>query len=141
MLENYLIHINWLGFAMAAAAYWVIGSLWYSVLFGKAWTAELAKNNISIGQPDGKEVGGKMIGTFMYSAVAVFALNYLVWISGSVNLQAGLKLGAFAGLCIGFTPMAVAYLWVNRSFKLLLIDGMYHVAGMTAAGALLAWWR
>ena len=33
--------INWLGVGLGAVAFFAVGALWYTVLFGKAWQREL----------------------------------------------------------------------------------------------------
>ena len=33
--------MNWLAVFCAGLAYWLVGAIWYSVLFSKAWRGEL----------------------------------------------------------------------------------------------------
>jgi len=141
MFEQYLEDQNFLALIAAAIAYWGIGSLWFGPLFGKIWMAELGKNNITIQRPESKAFAGMMISSFIYNLLTTFAISYLVFNPGSILIPAALKMGALLGVCISFASLGVTYLWVSRTWKLLLIDGSYHVAGVMAATLILSQWR
>lgn len=141
MFEQYLQDQNFLALAVATLAYWAIGSLWFGPVFGKAWMAELEKNQIKISRPDSKAFAGMMISSFIYNLLTCFALSYLVFNTGSILLPAALKIGALLGVCVSFASLGVTYLWVSRTWKLLLIDGSYHIAGVMAATLILSQWR
>lgn len=141
MFNQYLQDQNFLAMVIAGIAYWAIGAVWFSFLFGKPWMAELEKAGMKIQRPDSKEFTGMMIGTFIYIILIVFALSYIVFITGCVNLSAALKMGALIGLCISWTSIGVTYTWVKRSMKLLALDAGYHSVGVMVATIILSLWK
>jgi hypothetical protein len=40
--------MNWLAIICAAVAYWILGWLWYSALFGKIWVAGLEQHGVKL---------------------------------------------------------------------------------------------
>ena len=50
---------------VSAAAYWLLGALWYSVLTGNAWENELRKQGITIKDPTKKELIRKLALSFL----------------------------------------------------------------------------
>src|SRR5438067_8505903 len=90
--------MNWIAIICAAAAYWVIGAIWYMLLFGKMWAAAIQQHGVKI---DGSGMGAKMIGNFICNFVAAAIMARLISRTGITELGYGLKLGAGVGL--GFT--------------------------------------
>ncbi|MFI5155005.1 MAG: DUF1761 domain-containing protein [Chitinophagales bacterium] len=141
MFSLFLSHAHWLAIFVSAIAYFALGSLWYSALFGKRWSAEVAKHGIVIKEPDKKQIGNKMGQTFLYNLIVVFSLAYLVFVSGSYTWLAGAKLGLLCGLGFGSMAIAISCIWESRSFALIAIDCGYALAGMIICGAILAAWH
>src|SRR5712692_4464601 len=54
--------MNWLAIICAAAAYWIIGAIWYMALFGKIWAAGIQQHGVKL-EPSG--MPAKMIGNFI----------------------------------------------------------------------------
>ena len=63
MLSAFLSHANFLSILVAALAYFAMGSLWYSVFFGKTWVAEVEKTGVKLKQPEKKDIPVKMFST------------------------------------------------------------------------------
>ena len=121
----------------AAVLSFVIGGLWYSpILFGKAWMREAG-----IGEERARNA--KMGQVFGLAALAslVMAFNLAAFIGPKASLQFGL----FAGFATGFgwvtMALGVIYLFEQRSLRLWIINGGYHVVTFTLMGALIGAWR
>lgn len=141
MFNQYLQQLNIVALAASGVLYWALGMLWYSVLFGKAWKTALASTGLNLENPEKKEMAGMMIGSLLYNYLTVFAVSYLVFITGCVNLAAAVKMGGLLGACIAWTSIGTVYTWEKRSLKHLAIDGGYHVFGITMCSVILALWR
>lgn len=141
MFNQYLQDQNFLALAVAALVNWIIGSAWFSILFGKPWMQEVEKTGYKLEKPSSKEFGGMMIGTFIYTLVITFALSYIIFVTGCINFASALKMGALIGLCISWATIGITYTWVKRSMKLLAIDAGYHTVGVIAASLILGLWR
>ena len=63
--------MNWLPIVCAAAAYWIIGAIWYMALFGKMWAAAIQQHGVTL-QRSG--MAAKMIGNFLANLVAAVVM-------------------------------------------------------------------
>lgn len=126
---------------VSAAAYFVLGSLWFSILFGNVWSKEVEKHGVKINQPTGKDIGIKMFQTFIGNLIAAVAMAILVHMSRSSTWQSGFHLGFICGIGFAAASIVIAYTWESRSFKLMAIDFGYPVVGITVCGVILSVWK
>jgi formate/nitrite transporter FocA (FNT family) len=141
MLQSFFEHANYWAILTAAAAYFVVGSLWFSLLFGNTWSKEVAKYGVQIKEPTGKEISQKMIQTFIGNIIGALAIAILVYLTGISGWSAGLKLGLLCGFGFAASAIVIAYTWESRSFKLMAIDFGYPVVGFTACAIILSLWK
>ena len=133
-----LLAMNWIAILCAAAAYWIIGAIWYMALFGKIWAAAIQQHGVKLEQSG---MAAKMIGNFICNLVAAIIMARLIARTGIADVGHGIKLGAGVGLGFSATALTIQYLWESKPFKVWLIDGSYHFLGCIALGAILAVWR
>jgi fluoride ion exporter CrcB/FEX len=126
---------------VSGVAYWLIGSLWYSALFGKTWAKELTKLGIKIKEPKKKELISKILVTFFLNLLGAFAVAIVVKALQITTLPAAIALGLTLGVCFTATTLGVCYLWESRSWKLTLIDITYPILGILASSIILTLWR
>jgi hypothetical protein len=141
MLASFLSHANYWAIAVSAISYFILGSLWFSLLFGKLWSNEVQKHRINIKDPAKNEIALKMLQTFLGNLFAAFSIAYLIYITGIANWKAGLRMGLLCGLGFAAAAICIAYTWESRSLKLLLIDCGYAVVGITLCGIILSIWH
>ena len=140
MNTEFLSHVNWLAVIVATIAYFLLGALWYSVLFGKKW-AQLVKLDTS--NPDMKKgMGGMMISTFVLTLLICFGLEVLVIKFNFVQeVSYGIKLGLLTGLAFATTAVSIHYIYESKPTNLYLINNGYHVLGHVIAASILVLWR
>lgn len=132
-------HLNWLAILTAAIAYFALGAIWYSALFGKKW---VTYHGINVEDPAMKKgVAATMLSSFFLMAVAVFCLAMLVSRLQLTEAVSGLKLGLITGVGIAATAVSIGYLYTKKPIGLHLIDGMYHVLGNVVAAVILCVWQ
>ena len=141
MLQNYLHQVNLWAILIAALAYFLLGSLWFSALFGGIWSKEVERLGILIKDPPKGVIAAKMIQTFVGNLLAAFSMGYIVFISHSYNWLAGMKLGLLCGIGFAAVAMIIAYTWESRSMKLQIIDTGYAIIGITVCGIIIGAWR
>jgi Protein of unknown function (DUF1761) len=141
MFSSFLSHVNYWAILLAALAYFMLGSLWFSVLFGKIWMKEVEKQGVKISEADKKNIPAKMVQTFLYNVLAAFAIAYIVYVVGVFRWVIGLKLGLLCGIGFAFAGIGIAYTWESRSFKLVMIDCGYAIVGIGLCGAIIAAWH
>ena len=131
--------MNFLAIICAAIAYWILGWLWYSVLFGKIWSAGLERHGTKI------QMGGmalKMIGTFVGNLIAAVVMaRILQRMGGKMELLHGLRVGAGVGIGFSATALTIQDLWESKPFKVWWVDASYHIVGCIILGLILVVWR
>lgn len=139
MNSSLLTDMNWLAILAATAAYFALGAIWYSGLFGKRW---VAYHKINVEDPEMKKgVAGIMLSSFVLMAVTVICLSVLVNRLGLNEPFSGVKLGLFTGVGFAATAISIGYLYTRKPFGLHLIDGLYHIAGQIIAAVILCAWQ
>ncbi len=130
--------MNWLAILCAALAFWVLGSVWYSILFGKMWATAVEQRGLKMERGG---MGPKMIGTFLGNLVAAVVMQRLIARVGSVDAIHGFRLGIGVGLGFSATTITVAYIWQSQPFRVWLIDIAYYTLGAGLLGLILAAWH
>ncbi len=120
---------------IAAVAAFLLGFLWYTALFGKAWQKETGVTDEQAQSGMGITHGG----AFLMMIVIAFGINIIV------NLHAPedqtFVHGGFHGLLTAvfyaIPAMVIHYLYQKKSFKLILIDGGYLILFFALMGGVL----
>ena len=142
MLNQFLSHANWLAIVVAALAYFALGSLWFSALFGKQW---MTLNGIPEPTPEKREEMKKlmmplMLKTFVMGAVLAFAIGLVSMSIGVQRATTGIKLG-LALSTVGVIPLIMADMYLMKPLKLWFIDAGYHVLGIILMSIIIAVWH
>lgn len=125
--------INLLAVIAATAAFWLVGALWYGLLFGRLWQRETGMTE----PPSGKRMALVMGLTLAFEMLVVLTLAHLV---ARTNPAPHVVLMMAAGFAVTvMTPaIGINYLHQRKSLALFLIDAGHFLAGMVAAGGVLA---
>ena len=138
MDTSILSNINWLAVLVAGAAYFMLGALWYSVLFGKAW---IKLSGVNVNDPNAKKgAGAIMFASFILMLVASIGLALLISKIGTYTWMTGAKTGLVAGVCFSVTGISISYLYEKRPMGLHLINGAYNTIGCIIAGIIISVW-
>jgi hypothetical protein len=118
----------------AAVSSFLLGGLWYSpILFGGAWVRENG-GQMQQGHP------AKVFGiSFLFSLLA--AACFAVWLGPAPVLADALKAGALVGIGFVAASFGINYQFAQRTFKLWLIDGGYHVLQFLLFALVLGLWH
>jgi hypothetical protein len=142
MLNQFLSTANWLAIIVAAIAFFALGSLWFSVLFGKQW---MALNGIPEPTPERREEMKKlmmpmMLKTLVMSLVLAFLISFLGFTAAIHGLMAGIKFGLALGV-IAIIPLIMADMYLMKPLRLWFIDAGYHLIGIVLMSIILAVWQ
>lgn len=136
------IHINFTAVLVAVVANFILGFLWYTPLFGKAWAREIGLDT-SV-KPTGAEMAKGMtimvIGNFFMAYV--LAHNIAAWsfvpgmeempiVSTVLNTTVFTWLGFYLPVDIGVVA------WERKSWKLFAINTGYHFMMLLVAAIIL----
>lgn len=126
--------MNLLTIVLAALAFFIVGALWYGVLFGKAWQR-------AAGLSDAQVQGGNMV--LIFGLTLAFELLIALVLAHQFAMT-GASDRAIMMISIGFgafvmTPaIGINYLYQRKSGSLFAIDAGHFILGMAAMGGVFA---
>ena len=118
------------GVVLAALAFFALGGLWYTILFGKLWRAEMGIAEEDAGSPN----PWMFVGSALCALVIAVTLGLLI---GDRGADCGLKVGAGTGFGIGGAVMAQNAIYESRSVRFWAINAGYVVIGLAIMGVIL----
>lgn len=133
----YFHHANMLAVLAAAVLMWLIGWIWYGVIFKNSWKS-------LVPQPAGQKAsnpGAVMVLILVACLILSFVLAEIVRISGRDSLSGGAFVGVVCGLGFVVPPLFSQHIAEMRPFKLFGINAIYWLIAMMLAGGLLAVWK
>lgn len=142
-MEN--IHVNMLAILIAVVANFILGFLWYTPLFGKAWAKEMGFD-LTVKPPASALVKGMVfmvIGNFLMAYV--FAHNIAVWnpvtwgqpASTMSPMQNAFMAAIFTWLGFYFPVDLGRVAWEKSSWKLFFINTGYHFVMLLVAAMII----
>ena len=131
-------NINWLAVLVAGIAYFLLGAIWYSVLFGKKWKSYNA--SLADAADAKKGAAGIMIFSLLLMIVCALGLAIIAKRCGIFGWSGGLKLGLLTGICFAATAVHISYVYEKRPLGLHLINGLYNILGNVVAALVVCLW-
>jgi hypothetical protein len=129
-------HVNWLAVLAAGFAAFVVGGIWYSALFAKAWQAAAGLSDAQVAAGNKPLMfGGALVLSLIEAAV------FAMFLGPNPPLMLGVGAGFAAGLCWVTASFGINYLFEHKPLKLFLINGGYNTLQFTAIGAILGFWH
>jgi len=138
------MNINIWAIVVAVVANFILGFLWYTPLFGKAWAAEMGFDTTV--KPAGGEIARGMtfmvIGNFLMAYV--FAHNIAAWsfVPGANTMSVfGKIMSATFFTWLGFfLPGELSRVaWERKSWKLFAINTSYHFLMLLVAAVIIVY--
>lgn len=121
---------------LGAAAAFMLGFIWYGMVLRDAWqtesgiTEEQAQEGMAITHG----------GAFLMMVVLSFGVNYIINMHTlpEQTFSHGAMHGAMAAAGFAVPLMVINYLYQKKSFKLMLIDGLFAIAFLALSGGVMA---
>lgn len=132
--------VNYLAILVAAIVHFVIGAIWYTVIFGKMW--------LKLVDPDGTKAESMksgqavaFIGSFVGSLLMSYAVARLMGLIGIAGLYEAVVLAilVWAGFTIPIALNDVVY--EKKPVGLFIINTLYILAGVIVATLILFYWK
>lgn len=123
-------NINFLAVFLGAAAFFAVGTVWYGLLFGKAWQREVGLSDEQIKSGNPMVIFGL---TFAFELLVTLMLGHNF---ARLNPANHVIMMICIGTAIAFMipAMGINYLFQRRSGKLFAIDAGHFLFGMAAVG-------
>jgi hypothetical protein len=128
---------NFPAVVVAAIAYWILGAIWYGVLFSKPW---MALEHITDEQAKSMNpVLPYVITLLLNLLIAYFLAQVCIWRNAN-TFGRGASVGVI--LWIGFVgPITfTTYMYEMRSWQLFALNEFFPLFGLVLMGAILGAW-
>lgn len=123
---------------VAALAYWILGAVWYGVLFQKPW---MALEHITIEQSQSMSPAIPYVISFLLELLVAYSIAQLCIWRNADTASKGASIGVL--VWIGFVgPISfMNYMFEMRSYTLFAINEFYPLAGLILVGTILGAWK
>lgn len=129
------MEFNLVAIIIATIVNMVLGAVWYSpVLFSKPWVKLSGVSMDKMSKTAGQR--GYLV-SFIGSLVTAIILDYLITLTGLVDLSQGIRIGFVAGLGFLAATMISDYMFAGRPMKLYYINLGYRWLGLVLMGAVI----
>jgi Protein of unknown function (DUF1761) len=128
---------NYAAVLVSAIAYWLLGALWFGVLFGKPW---MVLENITIEQAKTMNPVLPYVVSFVLNILIAYSLAQVCIWRNANTAGRGASVGVL--LWIGFIgPITyTTYMYEMRPKELFAINQFYPLAGLVLMGAIIGAW-
>ena len=141
-MRNVIPHLNYIHVLVVSVAGFLLGWLWYSVLCGKVWMAEMKITPEMVKEDQAKGgMAGYFIKGFVFTLLGTFGLAALIAAHGTPNWKHGAAFGLFIGLFGPVARMLNAAVWEKKSCKLQAINAGHEIVLYALQGAILGAWQ
>jgi Protein of unknown function (DUF1761) len=136
-MRETIMRTNYPAVVVAAIAYWILGAIWYGVLFSKPW---MALEHITIEQAQSMSPVVPYIVAFLLELLVAYSVAQLCIWRNANTAGRGASVGVL--IWIGFVgPISfMNYMFEMRPKELFAINEFYPLAGLVLMGAILGGW-
>jgi hypothetical protein len=143
-MREAITHLNYIAVVVTTIAGFLLGWLWYGMLFGKLWMAEMKITPDKMEECRKKGMAFYFVQGVFFTLLSTFGLAVLLASHGGhgvPNWKHGAAVGAFVGVFIVAMRLTNGGTWEEKSCRLRLINGAHEVALFTIQGAILGQWQ
>ena len=133
--------INYPAVLVAAIVHFMIGGLWYSVLFGDKFLQLIAWTPEKVQQMENQSHTKEYIFAFLSSLVLVYILAHFVQYTKAKGAVDGIQTAFWLWLGFVVTTQLATVVFEERRLGLYLLNIGYQFVACSVAGAILAIWR
>ncbi len=128
---------NYLAVAVCAASYWLLGGLWYGVLFRQRW---MALENMTEAQAGSMNPVLPYIITFILNLLIAYVLAQLCSWRNANTAGRGAAIGVLLWVGIVAPITYTTHMYEMRPKELFAINEFYPLVGLCLMGAILGAW-
>ncbi len=122
---------NLLAVVLGAAAFFAVGAIWYTVLFGKAWQRASGLSEEQINGGNMPLIFGL---SFLFEVLIATTLGHMFAMTDP-NDRAKMMIAIGFGAFVMVPAIGINYLYLRKTAAHFFIDAGHFVVGMAAMGA------
>jgi len=128
---------NYLAIVVSAVAYWMLGAVWYGVLFNQRW---MALEGITMEQAKSVNPVLPYVITLVLNLLISFVLAQLCLWRNANTAARGMAVGVLLWIGIVGPIVFTTYMYEMRSRELFAINEFYPLLGLCLMGGILGAW-
>jgi hypothetical protein len=128
---------NYFAVVVCAVVYWLLGGLWYGLIFSKRW---MELENMTEAQARGMNVALAYIITFILNLLMAYVLAQLCSWRNANTLGRGAAIGVLLWVGIVAPIAYTTHMYEMRPKELFAINEFYPLVGLCLMGAILGAW-
>jgi hypothetical protein len=132
-----IMKTNYAAIVVAAVAYWVLGAVWYGVLFSKPW---MALEHMTDEQARSMNPVLPYVITLILNLLIAYVLSQICLWRNATTAGRGAAIGVILWVGIIGPITFTTYMYEMRSHTLFAINEFYPLAGMVLMGTILGAW-
>lgn len=133
--------INYLAVIVTAVVHFIIGGLWYGLIFGNKFIEIVGWTPAQLEQIAAQSHWSQYLYAFLTSLVLVYVLAHFVQYTKARGLADGIQTGFWLWLGFVATTQLGSVIFEQRKLGLYLLNVGYHLVAALIAGAILATWK
>ncbi len=128
------MHVPYVPVLIAAVVMWLLGALWYGLLFRKSWRKLVGYAEDE--KPKNMVFG--MVTQFIACLILAFVMLHIAEWAGARLFTGGATLGVICWLGFMAPPLFAQHIFEGRRVNLFAINAGYWLLAMAIAGGILA---
>lgn len=133
--------INYPAVLVAAVIHFMLGGIWYSVLWGNKFIQLIGWSQAKLEQVGSQNHTKEYLFAFLSSLILVYILAHFVQYTKAQGVTGGMQTAFWLWLGFVASTQISTVIFEERSMGLYLLNVGYQLVACLAAGALLAVWR
>ncbi len=129
---------NYAAVIVAAIAYWLLGAVWFGVLFSKPW---MDYEHMTVEQAKSINPVLPYVISFVLNLLIAFVLAQLIQWRSAYTASRGAAVGAILWIGILGPITFTTYMYEMRPKELFAINEFYPLAGLILMGTILGAWK
>jgi hypothetical protein len=129
---------NYAAVVVSAIAYWLLGAVWYGVMFSKPW---MFYEHMTVEQANSMNPVVAYIVSFVLNLLIALVLAHLIQWRSAFTAARGAAVGAILWIGILGPITFTTYMYEMRPKELFAINEFYPLAGLILMGAILGAWH
>jgi hypothetical protein len=131
------VKTNYPAVVVAAVVYWILGALWFGLLFAKPW---MALEHVTDEQARSINPVLPYVVSFLLNLLIAFVLAQLCLWRNATTAARGAALGILLWIGLVGPITYTTYMYEMRPWQLFAINQFYPLAGLCVMGAILGAW-